>query len=40
MKNVSIDGSRVSGWMISGTVVLKNPAPAAPEIHALQAQMG
>lgn len=40
MKHVRIDGSRVSGWMISGTVVLKSPAPAAPVIHALQAQMG
>lgn len=40
MKNVSIDGSRVSGWMISGTVVLKSPAPAAAELHLLQAQMG
>lgn len=40
MKNVSIDGSRVSGWMISGTVILKSPAPAAPESRVLQAQMG
>ncbi len=40
MKNVSIDGSRVSGWMISGTVVLKTSSPAAPAIQALQAQMG
>ena len=40
MKNIRIDGSRVSGWMISGTIVLQNPAAAAPESHALQAQMG
>ena len=40
MKNVSIDGSRVSGWMISGTVILQSPAPAAAAIHTLQARMG
>ena len=40
MKNVSIDGSRVSGWMIKGTVVLKSPAPAASAVPTLQAQMG
>ena len=40
VKNVSIDGSRVIGWMIRGTVILKSPAPAAPDFHLLQAQMG
>jgi hypothetical protein len=40
MKNVSIDGSRVSGWMIRGTVILKSPAPVASAAHVLQAQMG
>jgi hypothetical protein len=39
MKNVSIDGSRISGWMIRGTVVLKSPAPVASATHVLQAQM-
>ena len=40
MKNVSVDGSRVCGWMIKGTVVLKSPAPVASAAHVLQAQMG
>jgi hypothetical protein len=40
MKNVSIDGSRVSGWMIRGTVILKSPAASASAAHVLQAQMG
>jgi hypothetical protein len=40
MKNVSIDGSRVCGWMIKGTVILKNPAAFASAAHVLQAQMG
>ena len=40
MKNVSIDGSRVSGWMIRGTVILKSPAPVASAAHVLEAQMG
>lgn len=39
-RNVSIDGSRVSGWIIRGAVVLKARAAAAPEASALQAQMG
>ncbi len=39
MKNVSIDGSRISGWMIRGTVILKSPAPVASAVHVLQAQM-
>ena len=39
MKNVSIDGSRISGWMIRGTVVLKNPVAFASAAHVLQAQM-
>ena len=37
MKNVSIDGSRVSGWMIRGTVVLKGPAVFASATHVPQA---
>jgi hypothetical protein len=40
MKNVSIDGSRVCGWMIKGTVILKNPTAFASAAHVLQAQMG
>ncbi len=40
MKNVSIDGSRISGWIIRGTVVLKSPAPVASAAPILQAQMG
>jgi hypothetical protein len=40
MKNVSIDGSRVSGWMIKGTVILKSPAPVASAARILQVQMG
>jgi hypothetical protein len=40
MKNVSIDGSRVSGWIIRGTVVLKSPAAFASAAHVLQAKMG
>lgn len=40
MKNVSIDGSRISGWMIRGTVVLKSPTAFASAANALQAQMG
>jgi hypothetical protein len=40
MKNVSIDGSRVSGWVIRGTVVLKSPTVFASAAHVLQAQMG
>ena len=40
MKNVSIDGSRVSGWMIRGTVVLKSATVFASADHALQTQMG
>ena len=40
MKSVSVDGSRVSGWMISGTVVLKSPTVFASAAHVLQAQMG
>ena len=40
MKNVSIDGSRVCGWMIKGTVILKNPTAFASAAHILQAQMG
>jgi hypothetical protein len=39
MKNVSIDGSRVSGWMIKGTVVLKSPPAFASAAKVLQAQM-
>ena len=39
MKNVSIDGSRISGWMIRGTVILKSPAPVASAARVLQAQM-
>ena len=39
-RNVSIDGSRVSGWIIRGAVVLKSCAAAGPEASALQAQMG
>ena len=40
MKNVSIDGSRISEWMIRGTVVLKSPTAFASAANALQAQMG
>ncbi len=40
MKNVSIDGSRVCGWMIKGTVILKNPTAFASAAHVLQPQMG
>ena len=40
MKNVSIDGSRVCGWMIKGTVILKNPTVFASAAQVLQAQMG
>jgi hypothetical protein len=39
-KNVSIEGSRVSGWIIRGAVVLKARAAAAPKASALHAQMG
>ena len=39
-RNVSIDGSCVSGWIIRGAVVLKACAAVAPEASALQAQMG
>jgi hypothetical protein len=39
-RNVSIDGSCVSGWIIRGAVVLKARAAAAPEAPAFQAQMG
>ena len=39
-RNVSIEGSRVSGWIIRGAVVLKARAAVAPEASALQAQMG
>jgi hypothetical protein len=39
-RSVSIDGSRVSGWVIRGVAVLKARAAAAPEASALQAQMG
>src|SRR6185503_18875559 len=40
LKNVSIDGSRISGWMIRGTVILKSPAVLASATNVLQAQMG
>jgi hypothetical protein len=40
MKNVSIDGSRVSGWMIKGTVVLKSPLLLASAANVLHAQIG
>jgi hypothetical protein len=39
-KNVSIEGSRVSGWIIRGAVVLKARTATAPEASALQARMG
>ena len=39
-RNVSIEGSRVSGWIIRGAVVLKARAAVAPEASALQVQMG
>jgi hypothetical protein len=39
-RNVSIDGSCVSGWIIRGAVVLKTRAAVAAEASALQAQLG
>ena len=39
-RNVSIDGSRVSGWLIGGAVVLRARAAEAPEASALQVQTG
>jgi hypothetical protein len=39
-RNASVDGSCISGWVISGTVVLKRPPPAVQAAPALQVQTG